>query len=173
MDKEIKRLEQAGVIQPAKHSNWAAPVVPVVKQDGSILLCGDCKITVKSCNECRQTCHTSPLAPLHPWEWPYCPWSHLHIDYAGPVEGKMLLVVIDAHSKWLDVAIINSTTSTATIDSLRRIFATHGITESIVSDNETVFASEEFTEFVTMNGIHHILSAPYHPATNGLAEHAV
>ena len=85
----------------------------------------------------------------------------------------MLLVVIDAYSKWLDVAIINSATSTATIDSLRRMFATHGIPESIVSDNATVFTSEEFTEFVTMNGIHHIRSAPYHPATNGLAERAV
>ena len=53
------------------------------------------------------------------------------------------------------------------------MFTTHGIPESIVSDNVTVFASEEFTEFVTMNGILHIRSAPYHPATNGLAECAV
>ena len=30
-------------------------------------------------------------------------------------------------------------TSTATIDSLRRMFATHGIPESIASDNATVF----------------------------------
>jgi len=29
------------------------------------------------------------------------------------------------------------------------------------------------SEFMTMNGIHHIRSASYHPATNGLAEHAV
>ena len=39
-------MEQAGIIQPVKHSDWAAPVVPVVKQDGSIHLCGDYKITV-------------------------------------------------------------------------------------------------------------------------------
>jgi len=52
------------------------------------------------------------------------------------VEGKMLLIVIDAYSKWLDAAIINSATSTATIGRLlRRMFATHGIPESIVSDN--------------------------------------
>ena len=46
MHKGIKRLEQARVIQPVKHSNWAAPVVPVIKQDGSVCLCGDYKITV-------------------------------------------------------------------------------------------------------------------------------
>ncbi|XP_065902584.1 uncharacterized protein [Dysidea avara] len=43
VDKAIDQLEQAGVIQPVKHSDWASPVVPVVKQDGSIRLCGKTK----------------------------------------------------------------------------------------------------------------------------------
>ena len=43
-------------------------------------------------------------ASLHPWEWPSQPWSRLHIDFAGPFEGKMFLVVVDSHSKWLDVS---------------------------------------------------------------------
>ena len=28
-------------------------------------------------------------APLHPWEWPSRPWARLHIDHAGPFQGKL------------------------------------------------------------------------------------
>ena len=27
---------------------------------------------------------------IHPWEWPSKPWVRLHIDYAGPIMGKIL-----------------------------------------------------------------------------------
>ncbi len=35
------------------------------------------------------------------------------------------------------------------------------------------FTSEEFKSYLYLQGIRHILSAPYHPSTNGLAENAV
>ncbi|VDH98120.1 Hypothetical predicted protein [Mytilus galloprovincialis] len=53
------------------------------------------------------------------------------------------------------------------------MFAIHGLPESIVSDNGTPFASQEFQDFVQRNGIKHIRSSPYQPSTNGLAERAV
>ena len=128
---------------------------------------------VKSCNQCQLTRHAPQPAPLHPWEWPDRPWVRLHIDYAGPYLGKWFLIVVDAHSKWLDVKIVNSATTTSTIDHLRSLFATHGLPEMVVSDNGSVFTSIEFQEFCSKNGIKHVKSAPYHPASNGLAERAV
>ena len=34
--KELDRLLQAGIIEPVQTAEWAAPIVPVVKSDGSI-----------------------------------------------------------------------------------------------------------------------------------------
>ena len=59
------------------------------------------------------------------------------------------------------------------IDAFRTIFARFSIPKTIVSDNGTPFLSEEFVHFLHQNGIKHNTSAPYNPASNGLAEHAV
>ena len=68
---------------------------------------------------------------------------------------------------------MKSITSTATFEKLREMFATNGIPATLVSDNGSSFTSSEFQEFTTRNGIKHIKVAPYHPASNGLAERAV
>ena len=76
----------------------------------------------------------------------------------------MFLVLVDTHSKCLEVIPVSAATSTVTIEKLRAIFATHGLPERIVTDNGTVFTSEEFEKFLHQNGIAHTRTAPYHPA---------
>lgn len=66
-----------------------------------------------------------------------------------------------------------TTTTTKTIIALRHLFSTHGIPEQLVTDNGPQFTSAEFTEFTKLNGIQHIRSSPYNPATNGEAERFV
>ena len=128
---------------------------------------------VKTCDICQRSRPSPAAAPLHPWEWPSCPWSRLHLDFAGPFCNLMFLVLIDAHSKWIDVLPMQSITSEKTIEKLRPIFATHGLPQKVVTDNGPSFTSKEFKTFMSENGISHITTAPYHPSSNGLAERAV
>eukprot|EP00731_Ephydatia_muelleri_P024558 Em0016g829a len=46
IEAELDRLEKEGIIEAVRFSDWAAPIVPVVKRDGSVRICGDFKLTV-------------------------------------------------------------------------------------------------------------------------------
>ena len=70
---------------------------------------------VRSCPVCQTQRDNPPAAPLIPWKWPSQPWHRLHINYAGPFLGHMRLIIIDAHSKWLEIFQMSSTTSAATV----------------------------------------------------------
>ena len=59
------------------------------------------------------------------------------------------------------------------IELSRTLFVQFGVPEVLVTDNSSCFVSSEFKNFLLKNGIKHITSAPYHPATNGLAERAM
>ena len=132
----------------------------------------DIEKTVRQCTECQLN-QPTPAAPLQPWQWPTRPWKRLHLDYAGPVKGKMYLIIIDAHSKWIEAVCTPSATSAAVIEELRVLFAQFGLPDTKVNDNGTCFVSAEFKAYLTKNGIKQITSAPYYPATNGMAERAV
>nr|XP_050040360.1 uncharacterized protein LOC126537393 [Dermacentor andersoni] len=51
---EIDRQVQEGVLSPVRVSEWATPVVPVVKRNGDIRLCGDFKLTVNQATHLEQ-----------------------------------------------------------------------------------------------------------------------
>ena len=49
VESELERLEKQGVIEPVKYSEWAAPIVPVLKSDqSSVRICGDYKAAFTS-----------------------------------------------------------------------------------------------------------------------------
>eukprot|EP00731_Ephydatia_muelleri_P033589 Em0033g5a len=51
IEKELNKLVQEGILQPVELSEWAAPIVPVVKPDQSIRICGDFRLTVNQALE--------------------------------------------------------------------------------------------------------------------------
>ena len=52
VEKELDRLEEEGIIEPVTFSDWAAPIVPVLKADkSSVRICGDFKLTVNQASK--------------------------------------------------------------------------------------------------------------------------
>ena len=68
----------------------------------------------------------------------------------------MLLVILDAYSKWPEVYVMSSTTAGKTIAVLREVFSCFGLPKVFVSDNGPQFIVEEFKQFMATNGIRHI-----------------
>ena len=127
---------------------------------------------VASCESCQSVKNTPPVLPLHPWTWPTRPWQRIHIDYAEK-DKTYFLVVIDSHSKWIEVLITNTMSANKTVEALRTLFSRFGLPEELVSDNAPTFKSAEFVTFLKQNGVKHVLTPPYHPASNGAAERSV
>ena len=72
------------------------------------------------------------------------------------------LVVIDSHSKWIEVQHMTSSNAERTIDELRLIFATHGLPDEVISDEGPQFTSTELAEFMRKKA----LTTPwFHPTT--------
>ena len=110
----------------------------------------------KACYGCRGVQNAPLAAPVHP------PFHH-----------AMFLIVVDAYSKWPDIFEMGFTTSTATIKTLRTLFARQGIPAEIVLDNGPQFRSEKVRQFMESNSIRDIISSPFHPRTIGKAERFV
>ena len=51
---ELQRLEDEGIIYKVSQSDWTAPVVLVLKKDGSLRVCSDYKMTVNQCADVDQ-----------------------------------------------------------------------------------------------------------------------
>ncbi|XP_055590830.1 uncharacterized protein K02A2.6-like [Uranotaenia lowii] len=105
---------------------------------------------VQACRHCALTAKSPPHSAPSLWPKSTKPWERVHIDYAGPIEGDYFLLVIDSFTKWPEIVRTSSTTSTATINILRDLFARFGMPTTL-----------------------HLTTAPFHPQSNGQAERFV
>ena len=129
----------------------------------------------QTCQSCQKVRPLPRRSHPHPWDVPDQPWERIHIDFAGPFQGQMWLIVVCAYSKWLEVIDMKqNTTAGNLIKKLRELFARFGLPKVCVMDNGPQLSrSTEFVAFLSKNGIKCVPIPSYHPASNGQAESMV
>ena len=129
---------------------------------------------VSSCLPCTAALPHNPPVPLQPNMLPDRPWQKLHCDFKGPIGGKYYLhILIDQYSKYPEVDIVSSTSFRKLKPILDRIFATHGIPESLSSDNGPPYPSHDMEEYSKIMGFKLKPVSPEDPQCNGFAENFV
>ena len=96
VEAELDGLLVTGVIEPVKYSNWAVPVVPVMKQDGSIRLCGDFKLTLNKAArpDIYPLPHIDELFATLGEEKPFLSWTYQQLLLA---EESRVYTTINTH----------------------------------------------------------------------------
>ncbi|XP_019561388.3 uncharacterized protein K02A2.6-like [Aedes albopictus] len=127
---------------------------------------------VGRCLECQTNRRSEKKDVFSPWPSTSSNWERLHLDFCQ-LYGQNYLIVFDAHTKWIEVFLMKTTTAGDVVQILRSLFARFGIPVSIVSDNGPPFTSTEFVSFLQGNSVKVFKSPAYHPESNGSAERAV
>ena len=78
----------------------------------------DIEDCTKNCESCQRNHNEEQRTPLHPLEYPTQPWQWIHIDFAGPFQEFMWLIVVDTK-----VIEMRTVIAQRTIQELRQIFA--------------------------------------------------
>lgn len=107
-----------------------------------------------SCLVCLQGRKSPAKTTLTPWPWPDTPWTRIHSDFLGPFHDRMFMLVLDAHSKWLEIIDMGTCTkATKVIAEFKKLFARFGLPKHVVTDNGTQYTSDEFKTFLRVNGV--------------------
>ncbi|GFW36911.1 transposon Tf2-9 polyprotein [Trichonephila clavipes] len=88
-------------------------------EDGCIITDkGYIEEAAKNCVDCARYKADPPKSKVYYWEYPSISWEHIHVDFAGPIFEHTLFLIVDAHSKWLEVYPMKVTTTKKTIECL-------------------------------------------------------
>ena len=125
---------------------------------------------IRACHPCQLVGPRAKPEPIRSSRLPDDPWQEISIDLLEISNGEHLLVVVDYYSRWREAILLKKTDVNHVVRSLEAIFATHGLPQTIRSDNGPPFASKDFEGFLEYLVIEHKKSVPYCPQSNGEVE---
>ena len=142
-------LASLSVVRAASSVWW-----PGISKDISDLI-GKCRV-------CQEKQSSQTREPLLPSPLSQRPFQQMAAELCEH-NGRHYLVVVDYYSRYLDICFLSKTTSQAIIGHLKKIFARHGIPETLVSDNGPQFSSSEFKAFSDFWNFQHVTTSPHFP----------
>ncbi|XP_014785649.1 uncharacterized protein K02A2.6-like [Octopus bimaculoides] len=118
----------------------------------------DIQESVKSYRGCALAAKSPPVK-FQLWPKTDSPWTRLHIDSTGPVNGVYYLIMVDSYTKWLEICRCRKPTSMVTIELLHELFAGYGVLDTIVSNNGMQLEFKKFCKCTQLNTslLHHII----------------
>ena len=132
----------------------------------------DVEHVIRDCLPCQAVTNRNQMEPLRSSDLPKAPWEEVSVDFLGPIPtGEYLLVVMDDYSRFPEVEVVTSTSSSCVIPKLDCIFARQGVPLIVKSDNGPPFNGEEFKKFASYLGFKHRRITPLWPRANGEVEH--
>lgn len=131
----------------------------------------DAETMVRNCKSCTLVSAPNPPIPMKRRQLPIEPWIDVAMDLLGPLpSGDYLLVVVDYFSRYKEIKITKSITSSDMIKLLKEIFSRLGYPVTITADNGKQFVSQEFRNYLQECGIVLHSTIPYWPQQNGEVE---
>lgn len=127
---------------------------------------------ISSCDICLENRNSNQKEPMIPSQVPTLPWEMVATDLFH-WEGSDYLIVVDAYSRYFEIAKLEDTKSSTVILHLKSVFARHGVPKEVKSDNGPQYSAREFQKFSQEWGFTHVTTSPYHSQANGLAEKSV
>ncbi|XP_049883119.1 uncharacterized protein LOC126378773 [Pectinophora gossypiella] len=107
VENEIDRLVDEGVLRPVSFSEWATPVVPVIKKSGEVRLCGDYRSTVNQATESD----TYPMPTAN--------------EVFAAVAGGKFYTTLDLDRAYTQVTVNHDTAKLLTLNTCKGLYTVH------------------------------------------------
>ena len=116
---------------------------------------------IKSCFTCAKEL-PEPEEPLMLSSFPSRPWERVSMDLFD-YGGRTYLITVDYYSRWIEIKRLKTQTAESVVTASKKLYATHGIPDIVISDHGPCFSAESFHEFAASYGSIHLTSSPRYP----------
>ena len=102
-------------------------------------------------------------------EIPVVPWTKLASDFFH-FQNDSYLLIVDFTSRFPVVRKLKSMTAKHVASHFSQVFSEYGWPDTVLTDNDPCYASQEFKQLMLDMSVNYITSSPHYPQSNGLAE---